>query len=223
MAAKNAITYLKATSNLGISFHKDKLQAIEAFIKFPLSPEGITSFSDANWGSQDQSVPKPYLPSKKQLPFVSRSISGFLLFHHGPIHWSSRRQAITARSSAESEIYATDECVKYLQYIKNIVTDLELQDLVIPTTISIFNDNQACVDWSHTLTTKGLRHITIRENAVRENTSNQFIDVKHIEGKVNPSDLFTKEDRDRPHFISIRDLLVSPPFVPTLLQQCLSL
>lgn len=32
--------------------------------------------------------------------------------------------------------------------------------------------------------------------------------ISHIEGKVNPSDIFTKEDKDPQHFISIRNLLL---------------
>ena len=48
----------------------------------------------------------------------------------------------------------------------------------------------------------------IRENLVRENVANKFITVKHCEGKLNIADLFTKEDRDTAHFLSIRDILV---------------
>jgi len=31
----------------------------------------------------------------------------------GPIYWLSKRQTVTAGSSAEAEIYATDECIKF--------------------------------------------------------------------------------------------------------------
>ena len=58
------------------------------------------------------------------------------------------------------------------------------------------------------MTTKGLRYIQIRENAVRESVQDKFIDLLHIEGKINIADLFTKEDKDSKHFISIRDILV---------------
>ena len=58
------------------------------------------------------------------------------------------------------------------------------------------------------MTTKGLRYIQIRENAVREAVSNKVINIQHIAGKVNIADLFTKEDKDTTHFIAIRDILV---------------
>ena len=35
-AAKHAIKYLKSTKSMGISFHQDKISAVEAFFKFPL-------------------------------------------------------------------------------------------------------------------------------------------------------------------------------------------
>ena len=80
----------------------------------------------------------------------------------------------------------------------------------MPTPTTIYNDNAASIQWASNMTTKGLRHLQIRENAVRESISNKFLRLKHIEGKVNLADLFTKEDRDTKHFITIRDLIMSP-------------
>ena len=37
---------------------------------------------------------------------------------------------------------------------------------------------------------------------------NNFIEVKHFEGKRNLSDMFTKEDRDTAHYILIRVLIM---------------
>jgi len=67
--------------------------------------------SDANWGPQDASQNR----QKMELPlFVSRSMSAFFIDLLGPLHWLSKRQNVTAGSSAEAEIYATDECVKFI-------------------------------------------------------------------------------------------------------------
>ncbi len=63
--------------------------------------------SDANWGPQDATVPT--VPIELP-PFASRSMSAFYIDLLGPVHWLSKRQTITAGSSAEAEIYATDEC-----------------------------------------------------------------------------------------------------------------
>ena len=142
----------------------------------------------------------------------------------GPLHWSSKLQTITATISAESEIYATDECIKYIQYLHHTINELNLKSIIIPNTINIYNDNRTCVDWSETTTTKGLRHITIRENAVRESIETGLVEHEHIQGLLNVSDIFTKEDKDINQFIQLHDILVSDPFQPTpfraLLHNC---
>jgi len=67
--------------------------------------------SDANLGPQDASKNTSVL----DLPlFVSRSMSAFYIDLLGPLHWLSKRQYITVVSSAEAEIFATSECVKFL-------------------------------------------------------------------------------------------------------------
>ena len=95
--------------------------------------------------------------------------------------------------------------------MSHIITKLGISAQFLSVPISIFNDNNACDCWSHNLTTKGLRHLQMRENAVRESVQSGFIEVKHIAGVNNPSDLFTKEDKNATHYISIRDQLVCVP------------
>jgi hypothetical protein len=57
---------------------------------------------------------------------------------------------------------------------------------------------------------KGMRHLNIRENAIRE-AIQEFdeIDVQHIGGVSNPADLFTKEHKSDSIFISLRDSFMS--------------
>jgi hypothetical protein len=204
---KRVIKYLKSTKSLGISFHSDNNCKLQSYVKFPI-PDGITSLCDANWGPQDQSRPLPNETRTIDL-FKSRSLSGFLIYFGGPVHWVSKHQTITARSSAEAEIYATDECTKCLLHLHQIVDGLHLTDEIMSLPTTIYNDNSACVTWSRNMTTKGLRHIQMRENAVRESFQNGFIIVKHISGKINLSDMFTKEDKDTSHFLEIRDIVMT--------------
>lgn len=206
-AVKRVIRYLKGTKNLGIAFHSNKNNSIESFVKFPVDPNATTPFTDANWGPQDQSNTSTH--SELEL-FKSRSISGYIIWTNGPLHWMSKRQTVTARSSAEAEIYATDECVKHILYLRNLLNELELGKEYLNNPLTIYNDNAACVAWSHNMTTKGLRYIQIRENAVREAVQNKIVTIKHIGGKDNISDLFTKEDKDTAHFTAIRNILVEP-------------
>jgi hypothetical protein len=45
----------------------------------------------------------------------------FYIDLQGPLHWLSKRQSVTAGSSAEAKIYATVECVKFLLELSQIL------------------------------------------------------------------------------------------------------
>jgi len=216
-AAKYAIKYLKGTKELGLTFSSESQpnNQINGFLNFPINTPSVGALTDENWGPQDQSTPKPNMIYLKLDLFKSRPISGYVLTLHGPLHWQSKRQTITARSSAEAEIYATDECVKQLLYVRNIIKDLGLEHELLSKKTKIYNDNMACVIWTSNKTSKGLRYVQIRENATRENL--HLFDIQHISEKLNIADIFSKEVKDTQQFIEMRDTIVPPPFPPSTL------
>ncbi len=209
-AALHVIKYVAQTKTLGIYFSSDRRSTLESFLHFPLS-SSIIPMADANWGPQDASM---NLKSSMELPdFASRSMSAFYIDLFGPLHWLSKRQSITACSSAEAEIYATNECVKFLLELAQIFDFFEVKHQFMPDATIVYNDNKACINWSKSSTSKGLRHIQMRENHVRENITNGFISVHHIDGKLNLADIFTKEMKDTSHFVELRDLFMCHRFV----------
>ena len=136
--------------------------------------------------------------------FKYRSLSGFLICRSGgPVAWKSVRQEQTALSSCEAEIVATNECTMNLEGVKHQAAEMGFPDASVTT--NIYNDNQGCVDWSAAVTTKGIKHMNLKENRVRESQASGLTCVKHIPGKVNPSDIFTKEMKDAAHFRECRD------------------
>jgi len=152
-AALYVTQYLANSKTLGIYFTSDRRATLESFLHFPI-PSQIMSMSDANWGPQDASTSS----SIQDLPlFVSRSMSAYYIDLHGPLHWMSKCQKVTAASSAKAEIYATDECVKFLLELSQILEFLGVKDIFMPPTNIIFNDNNTCVQWSKAATSKGLR------------------------------------------------------------------
>jgi hypothetical protein len=137
-------------------------------------------------------------------------MSAFYIDLLGPVHWLSKQQSVTAGSSAEAEIYATDECVKFFLELTQILEFLEVKHLFMPDTTTIYDDNKACVQWSKCTTTKGLHHIQMKENCGRENILSKFVFISHVKGKVNLANIFTKEKKDTSHFTALRDLFMSP-------------
>jgi hypothetical protein len=120
----------------------------------------------------------------------------------------SKRQPITAGSSAEAEIYATNGCVKFLLELAQVYEFFEVKDIFMPGTNNVYNDNQACINWSNKCITKGLRHIQMKENLVHKNIASNFVSVRNVDGKVNLADIFTKEMKDTCHFVELRDLMM---------------
>ncbi len=78
------------------------------------------------------------------------------------------------------EIYATNECVKFLLELTQIYEYFSVKEIFMPGTNSIYNDNQACINWSKKCTTKGLRHIQMKENLICENIASNFVNVRHV-------------------------------------------
>jgi hypothetical protein len=178
-AACYATKYLAHTKTLGIYFTSTRRDHLQSFLHFPIDPTQILSMSDANWGTQDATQTK----TAWELPlFTSRSMSSYFIDLFGPLYWLSKRQSVTAGSSAEAEIYATDECVKFLLELIQIFDFLEVKNIFMPATNVIYNDNHACIQWSKNTTTKRLRHIQMKENRVRENIVSKFVSIRHLRG-----------------------------------------
>jgi hypothetical protein len=99
----------------------------------------------------------------------------------GSIHWSPKCQTITAGSSTVAEMYAIDECVRFLLDLSQILEFLVVKDVfLMPTTNNIYNDNQVCIQWSKHSPTKGLHHIQVWEDHVRENVVSHFVTLHNM-------------------------------------------
>eukprot|EP00957_Ditylum_brightwellii_P022552 1701271-Ditylum_brightwellii.AAC.1 len=92
-----------------------------------------------------------------------------------------------------------------------------LKEEIMKAPTGIYNDNNACMCYSHNLMTKGLCHIQIRVNDVQEAVQDGTVMVKHIAGEVNLSGLFMKEGKDTVYFLTLWDHLLEVP--PQVTQQ----
>ena len=88
---------------------------------------------------------------------------------------------------------------------------VELGQLDINSPDAIYNANRGAVDWSNISSTKGIRHVNIRKNAVCEAQEFNEVSIQHIAGASNPSDLFSKEFKSVAIFRTLRGLLLSFP------------
>ena len=216
-SALYVVKYLRSTASHGIAFHSASASTSDAYVHYPFPHDAeayhdstpaphdrmhqLTAYSDANLGSQiGNSIPD----GEEVEMFKFRSMSGFLIMRcGGPIAWKAVRQDRCSRSTCEAEIRAVDEATKEVLSLRHRCDDMGLPDSSSPTTV--FNDNRGTCDWSKGTSTKGMRHLNLRDCAVRDSLQAGEIDIQHISGTVNPSDIFTKEMRDTAHFCELRD------------------
>jgi len=175
-AAKRVLRYLRGTADLGIVFSKTSM-----------SPIG---FSDASWADDDEN---------------RRSTSGHVFIHgEGPISWSSRRQSVTALSTAEAEYIAAFDATKEAAWLRMLYADLTGSNLP-PTTLNI--DNQSAISIANNATTtRRSKHMDIRYHYIRDEIARNHIDTVYCPTNDMLADIFTKPlARDR--FVRLRNML----------------
>jgi hypothetical protein len=127
---------------------------------------------------------------------------GIIFKNGGSIGLLGKRQERTSLSSCKAEIRATSATSKKVVDLCNLSCSVSNAGYVIPDfdpPTVFYNDNDACVKWSYNMTSKAAHHIELCENSVREWVHNKTLHDKHVSGKVDLADIFTKEMRNGMH------------------------
>jgi hypothetical protein len=221
-AALYALHYVHSTYDYGITFTSSVTSPIHTYVHFPTPSDveaytdaippsqtncaPLTAYSDACWGSQIGYAVR----DSTLLPlFKFRSMSGGVVFRQGrPLSWMTIHQDQTALSSGEAEICTTNKTYKSVMGMRHLAKSIrssgyDILDTVAPS--PLYNDNAACIQWAHNMTSKKIRHMKLRENAVCEWVHDGILNALHVEGRVNAADIFTNEMRDGAHFRQLRD------------------
>ena len=75
----------------------------------------------------------------------------------------------------------------------------------------IYNNNMAYVQWAASVASKSINHLNLRESMVCGCHQSKDIDVEHIPGIINPSDILKNDMKDSTHLIYlIYSMMVSP-------------
>ena len=88
--------------------------------------------------------------------------------------------------------------MKEILSLRHRCNDMHLLDAISPT--RLYNNNQGTVDRSKGTSAKGMLHINLKDCAVRDSIQAKKVDLCHIRGEINPSDIFTKDMCGRSHF-----------------------
>ena len=165
-AAKRVFRYLKHTRTWYLAYGGD-----ENILNTDLS-----IFCDADWASDTSD---------------RKSISGYvILIAGGAVSWSSKKQATVALSTAEAEYVTATHVAKQVLWQRSLFTEL---DFPLPTTSTIFTDNQASISISHHPESHSrTKHIDIAHYFLRDLISAGILNTIYVNTRENLADMFTK-------------------------------
>lgn len=179
--AKRILRYLKGTMYLGLVFKRHDVQ---------MYPHALEVFSDADWGTD--------IDGRK-------SVTGVLMKHCGNIiHWTSRKQKLTALSTMEAEYVALAHATKDAIWGQQLLYSLFDKRI----TVQIHCDNQAAITFSHNDTQHDkTRHIDLKYHRVKDHITNGDIVVTYIPTTDQQADGLTK-NLPKGKFLYFREMML---------------
>jgi hypothetical protein len=165
-AVKRIFRYLKYTKNANLTYGENDAEIKNTELNF---------FCDADWGNGSD----------------RKSINGYVtIIAGGAVAWSSKKQQTVALSTAEAEYIAATHVAKQVLWHRSLYSELSFS---IPTTSTIFTDNQAAIAISHHPEYHArTKHIDINYHFLRDLISAGTINTVYVNTHDNLADLFTK-------------------------------
>ncbi|KAH9803881.1 retrovirus-related pol polyprotein from transposon RE1 [Citrus sinensis] len=177
MACKRVLKYLKKTQDYGLKFVKD-------------GDLKITAFTDADWGSD--------LDDRK-------SIGAYCVYlGNNLISWSSKKQTVVTKSSAESEYRALASAASEIAWLKSLFLEMEVYCVERPT---IWCDNISATELAKNLVFHSrTKHIEIDVHFIRDKVLSGDLKICYVPSEDQIADILTKP-LSSPQFNYLRDNL----------------
>ncbi|KAG9444821.1 hypothetical protein H6P81_016161 [Aristolochia fimbriata] len=160
---KRILRFLKGTLRYGLVIH-------------PSSNLGVDIYSDADWDG---------------CPVDRRSITGFCIFLCGSlISWSSKKQPMVARSSAEAEYRALTIAAAEATWVLQLFKELKV---FVSNPPIIWCDNLSATYIAANPVFHGrVKHVELDYHFIRERVTSGLLQVKYISTHDQVADVFTK-------------------------------
>jgi hypothetical protein len=170
-AALYCVRYIKKTRNVKLTYS--------------LTPNTAHDLSVYNY---DSKLPTGFSDSNHAAPSSVSSI--VVMFYHGAVIWSCKKQSKTALSTVQAELTALSDTACEILYAQKVCTDLGLN---LDKSWTIYCDSKGAIENAHhPVTGNKLKHVDIKCFFIRECITNGSIKVEKIGTHDNPADLGTK-------------------------------
>ena len=208
-AAKQAIKYLYATKEMGITFTKSsrlgsphlKYEYDANLQTYVHSTKNKVAVDDK---TNDSHIVGTYADADLAGDiFTRKSTSGYcMILNGGVVSWSSKLQATVALSTAEAETMAATEAVKHLMHMRLFLRELG-QEQREPSVV--YEDNVAAIALAHGAEqSKRAKHYQMKVHFLNEKFRNGVFVYQKVKSKEQCADAFTKS-LPRDEFCRLRD------------------
>ncbi|KAH9699463.1 retrovirus-related pol polyprotein from transposon RE1 [Citrus sinensis] len=165
LACKRVLRYLQSTITYGLYLRKEATLEI-----------GITGYTDADWacGLDDR-----------------KSIGAYCIYlGNNLISWSSKKQAIVAKSSTESEYRALSAACSEISWLQSLFSELNIAKLPTPV---LWCDNQSAGELARNpVFHSKSKHIELDVHYVRDKVLGKELEVRYIPTEEQVADVLTK-------------------------------
>lgn len=162
-AVKRILRYLKSTITLGISFTRS-------------DHTSLVCYTDADWAT---------------CPDDRRSTSGYCVFlGNNLISWSSAKQKVVSRSSAESEYRGMSNATAELIWVQSILSEVGISSSAPP--LLLCDNISATYLAANPVFHNRSKHIEIDHHFIRERVSRKQLLVRFVPSEDQIADVMTK-------------------------------